>query len=337
MNKYDFTGLNNLFPKLPWHELWVTFHPTRSNRGLKPEFTWEMMIKSVLVQWHVEIVSDIDFATWLSQNENIIELCGMHRAPSHDVISKFTREHGHNFQVLHAWFDKQLEEFGIFVDDNIAGDGTHVLLHKPQDKADADCFGAKSNNHKFYGLWLMLLVSVKTGLVRAFNYDKARIGQINLMFQLLTSGFIQTKVMYFLDGIFDVKDIHVAIMFEQESIPMIAYNKKGSQYETRKDLPLDDWRLEYNPFFKDGLWMIIESSKRTTVERSNSLLKMNTTLKDVYERSRRLQKRSKNHIHKLIIGSIVKPQLQKLAELHMPKIKTLIEYIQQENKIEVTA
>jgi hypothetical protein len=313
------------------------FHPNRSARGRSATFTWQMLIKAVILQWHLQIANDTDFADYLKKDKDAVEICGMPRAPSHDIISKFTRKYGHLFHHLHQWFDAKLEEHGVFVNDELSGDGTNVPLHKPQVKPDADCFGAKSNKEKFYGVWLMLIVSVNTGLVRAFNYDKARIGQIKLMFDLLTSGIIQSGTNMFLDGIFDVKDIHAAVVFDQEGIPMIAYNPKNSCFKTRNNLPDNDWRGVYNEYFKDGLWMIIESSKRVSVERTNSYLKMNYSLKDVYERSRRLQKRSKNHIDKLIIGSIVMPQVEKLIEINLPKPITLINFMSQSERNEIEA
>ena len=261
----------------------------------------------------------------------------MPHAPSHDVISRFARKHGKNFCHIHRWLDEQLDNEGVFAaDDDLAGDGTCVPLHKPQSKRliDKKCFGAKSNNEKFYGLWLMLVVSVNTGLVRAFNIGKARNGQIKLMFELLVSGIIKCGSKLFLDGIFDVEDIHAACMFDQEALPMIAYNRKRSRYKTRKDLPEEDWRGEYNPYFKDGLWFIIEFMKRSSVERTNSFLKLNTSLQFVYEKSRRLSKKSDTHLQKLIIGSLISPQIDKLIEVYSPKPITLLDYMASE---EITA
>ena len=329
VDNYDLSGLKILLPKLPFEELWVYFHPNRSARGLRPEFTWDMLLKATMLQWKLDIADDVSLAGYLSKSKEAVELCGMPRAPSHDVLSRFTREHGHKFEKVHIWLDTILEEHGVFEDDDLAGDGTVAKLHKPQSKPDVDCFGAKSNFEKFYGLWLMFLVSVNTGLVRSFNYGKARVGQVKLMFDLLTMRMIQSGSKIFLDGIFDVKDIHAAVMFDQESLPMITYNHKNSKHKSRKDLPYDDWRGDYNPWFKDGLWMILESAKRTSVERTNSHAKMNTPLKHVYERSRRLQKRSKNHIHKLICGAVILPQLYKLMEIYAPQPVTLIQFMQE--------
>ena len=112
---------------------------------------------------------------------------------------------------------------------------------------------------------------------------------------------------------------------------MITYNAKGSQYKTRKQLSSDDWRGEYNPYFQD-IWMIFESSKRTSVERSNSDLKMNTVLSQFYERSRRLHKKSTNHLTKVLIGSLVITQINALVEIHKPKPITLLNFVEQSSE-----
>jgi len=329
MSKYDFSNLKLLFPLLPWQELWIHFHPQRSNRGLKPTFTWEMLVKLMFVQFQVQIKEDNHFADFLKGRPDLVELCGMPRAPSHDVISKFTSKHGEKLHILHKWLDKMLEEHGVFEGDDLSGDGTILPIHQPYSKADKDCFGASSSNKKFYGFWLMLIVSVSTGLTRAFSWDKARIGQIKLMFDLLTSGIIKPGCKIFLDGIFDIKDIHAAIIFDQECLPMITYNPKNSKCKTRKQLSEDDWRGRYNEYFRD-IWMIFESSKRSSVERTNGNSKMNTILSQFYERSRRLSKKSGNHLTKIIIGSLIMPQINKLADIYRPKPITLFNFIEQD-------
>jgi hypothetical protein len=329
MTDYDLSDINLLFLKLDFTELWIHFYPCRSNRGLKPTFTWQMLLKAQIVQWHLEIADDIEFASYLANHPKAVQLCDMPRAPSHDVLSKFTRKYGSKLGTLHGWFDTKLDLAGVFdKDDDLAGDGTSVDLHKPQSKPEKKKFGAKSNNDKFYGLWLMLIVSVNTGLIRAFNFGDAGIGQVKLMFDLLVSGMIKPGAKLFLDGIFDNKDIHAAVSFDQECLPMITYNHKRSRLTSRKDLSDEDWRGEYNPYFKDGLWFIIEFVKRTSVERTNSFLKLNTSLTKVYEKSRKTQKKSSNHIYKLIIGSIVLPQIHALLEIHTPKKATLYDFMQ---------
>jgi hypothetical protein len=296
-----------------------------------------MLIKAFILQTKMQIADDTDFTKWLAKNSDCVDACGMPYAPSHDVISRFARKYGRKFCYLHRWLDEHLETMGVFADDDdLAGDGTCLPLHKPQSQKliDKKCFGAKSDNEKFYGLWLMLIVSVKTGLIRAFNIGKAGEGQIKLMFTLLVSGMIKPGAKLFLDGIFDVEDIHAAAVFDQETLPMISYNRKRSRYMTRKDLPEEDWRGNYNPFFKDGLWFIIEFMKRSSVERTNSFLKLNTSLQLVYEKSRRMHKKSDAHIQKLVVGALISPQIDKLIEVFSPKPITLLDYLVSE---EITA
>ena len=62
-------------------------------------------------------------------------------------------------------------------------------------------------------------------------------------------------------------------VFEQEKIPMIAYNPKNSSVKTFTELPDDDWRFEYNPFLKCEAFFRKQFKKRTAVERTNGKVK----------------------------------------------------------------
>jgi len=83
--------------------------------------------------------------------------------------------------------------------------------------------------------------------------------------------------------------------------------------------------------FKDGLWFIIEFVKRSVVERTNGFLKLNKSLKQIYEKSRKTATKSNNHLYKLLIGAIVFPQLQALIHIHTPKRITLLDFINQKH------
>ncbi len=237
-----------------------------------------MLVKASILKSELKIEDDTELVKRMKENPNYVRFCGMPRAPSHNVLSAFQKRHTRAFEKMFEWLDKIIEDDRHFVDDALCHDGTDIALDKPQSDADPMMFGAKSNNKKFYGFWLMLSCSYRTELPRKFTLDKARIGQITLTKQHLTSGQIcnnSNNPFMFYDGIFDTREIMELTVSVQKKIPMLAFNARDGAIEKFTDLPPDDWRFEYNPFLHCELFFKKEFKKRTAVERFNSMVKLN--------------------------------------------------------------
>ncbi|PIN80051.1 hypothetical protein COV16_01500 [Candidatus Woesearchaeota archaeon CG10_big_fil_rev_8_21_14_0_10_34_8] len=320
MSDMSLDDLKNLLENLFWGDILSSFRePKRKNNaGKKKTFTKIMFVKACILKSHLAIEDDTELAKRMKENPNYVRFCGMQRAPSHNVLSAFQKRHARAFEKMFEWLDKILEEDGHFVDDALCHDGTDIALDKPQSGADPMMFGAKSNNKKFYGFWLMLSCSYRTPLPRKFTFDKARIGQITLTKQHLTSGQIcrnPNNPFMFYDGIFDTKEIMELTLSVQKKIPMIAFNPRGGTIEKFTDLPLDDWRFDFNPFLRCPLFFKKEFKKRTAVERFNSEVKLTGLITRIRTKAKKTNRKNRTRIIKtmLVLGLIHK-QLCYLAQ-----------------------
>ncbi|GCC11427.1 hypothetical protein IPdc08_01482 [archaeon] len=57
---------------------------------------------------------------------------------------------------------------------------------------------------------------------------------------------------------------------ELNKVPVILYNPRKSKIKKAKELPDDNWRLEYTPFLKDAKEFNKRYRPRTASERENS-------------------------------------------------------------------
>ncbi|KAF0152370.1 MAG: hypothetical protein FD188_3408 [Ignavibacteria bacterium] len=320
MNNLSLDDLKNLLENLFWGDILLSFREQKqkNNAGRKKSFTKLMLVKASILKSELDIEDDTELAKRMKENPNYVRFCGMSRAPSHNVLSAFQRRHTRAFEKMFEWLDKIIEDDGHFVDDALCHDGTDITLDKPQSDADPMMFGAKSNNKKFYGFWLMLSCSYRTELPRKFTFDKARIGQITLTKQHLTSGQIcnnSNNPFMFYDGIFDTREIMELTVSEQKKIPMVAFNARGGAIEKFTDLPPDDWRFEYNPFLRCELFFKKEFKKRTAVERFNSMVKLNGLITRVRTKAKKTNRKNRTRIIKTMVTlGLIHKQLCYLAQ-----------------------
>lgn len=315
MEELNLLNLKNLLKFLAWNEILSYFREPKhkSNAGRKKEFTKPMLIKAVILKTHLKIEDDTELARRMQENPVYVDFCDMPRAPSHNILSSFQKKHQRAFEVMFENLDGTLEKMDCFVEDALCHDGAHIPLEKPQSNADPEMFGARSNKKKFYGYWMMLSTSFRTGLARKYTIGKARIGQINLTKKHLTYGQIcsnPNNPFMFFDGIFDNKDIAAMTVFEQEKIPMIAYNPKNGEIKKFTELPEDDWRFDYNPLLRCEAFIKKQFKKRTAVERTNGKVKNHGLISRIGIKAKKVHRKNRDRILKnMVTISLIYEQL----------------------------
>lgn len=306
--------LNRIWRYIDWERLASLIPKRRSKIGRKPEYTGNQLLRIVILQDIEMIEDDTEMERRLKRVSEYRELCQLEKVPSHDTISRFKRKlRPERWKRIHESLDGQLEELGVFDDDDLCGDGTDIPL--PENVSIAS-WGAKSDDNVFLGLWLMTLNSVKTELVRDFNIGSARIGQIVLMDDLIHDttipmGGLGNKV--YLDGIFDSHDIRQYIFRKWKKIPMIPYNPRNSRIRDVKDLPDDNWRLIFTSCIRNENKFKKDCRKRTGVERENGRLKQWTLIGRLKEKAKRAFKITGRYIVNQMIISLIATQVRALA------------------------
>lgn len=235
------------------------------------------------------------------------------KVPSHDSISWFKRRRKpKTWKKIQEALDKQLEELGVFEEDELCGDGTDIPL--PENVKIAT-YGAKSDRKIFLGIWLMTINSTKTGLVRDFNIGTAEIGQIVLMEDLLNDISINTEDHndLSLDGIFDTYGIRETALRKLGLTPVIPYNPRNSGIKKAEDLPPENWRWVFTPFIGNKEKFKERFKPRTSSERENGRLKQWTTIGKLKEKAKRAYKITTRYILNQTIISIIRTQITALA------------------------
>jgi len=265
----------------------------RSNRGRKPKLTNVQILKVVYLQEKNHIVHDTDMEIALNTNNSYREFIGLHGIDkiSHDIVSRIKRRISKKtWTRVQQNLDKELEILNYFKNDNLGFDGTDLRTHV---KSKIGNWGAKSNKKKFHGLWLMTLNSTKHEIVRRFEIDDAKVGQIVLAKKVLRKAkSIDLSNIEEIcgDGIFDTKEIRNTIKGELGKGAVIPYNCKKSKIRNVEDLPDDNWRLESTEFLRDKEEFKRHSKKRTGCERENSRLKEWTLVGRIEEKTSRCPK-----------------------------------------------
>lgn len=307
--------LNKIQKFIDWEKIASLIPKKRSKKGRKPEYSDNQLLRLVILQDIQMIEDDTEMERRLKKLSEYREFCELEKVPSHDTISRFKRGvKPETWKRIHEHMDKRLEELGLFKDDDMCGDGTDVPL--PENVKIAT-YGATSDENTFFGLWLMTMNSVKTGLVRDFNIGTAGIGQVVLMEDLVHDTTIPrmeklgNKV--YLDGIFDNHDIRQHIFRKWKKIPMIPYNPRNSGIRDAKDLPDDNWRLVFTPNIRNSEEFKKGSRKRTSVEQENGILKQWTLIGRLYEKAERAFRITGRYIVNQMMISLISTQVRALA------------------------
>jgi len=311
---------------IDWEKLASLIPKKRSRRGRKPYYSENQLLKVVVLQDIEGVEDDTEMERKLEKASDYREFCQLDRVPSHDTISKFKRTLSHkSLKRVHETTDRMLEEYGIFDEDELCGDGTKIPL---PENVDIATWGATSNKDIFLGMWMMTMNSTKTELVRDFNIGTARIGQIVLMKHLIyntsITGMEKLGKRVYLDGIFDEHEIRRYIFRNWNKIAMIPYNSRNSKVKEAKDLPEDNWRLVFTPEIKNGEEFKKKCSPRTGVERENGRLKEWTLIGKLYEKAKKAFRVTGRYIVNQMIISLISTQVRALAyrihELMQPVI-----------------
>ena len=191
-------------------------------------------------------------------------------------------------------------------------------------------FGAKSNNKKFHGFWLMILASTKHQMARRFLLGYAREGQINLGKELFKQNQIdesKNNLFIIMDGIFDFREMHEIIILIQHKIPLIGYNQRRSGIPERINLPPTDWHFQTNPVYKNNEFVEEEFKKRTSIERVNSHSKIYTQICLIQNKIKKSQTIKKTTVENIIVFSFILEQFKLLSKMKTNQVqKSLLLY-----------
>lgn len=312
-----------------WETLAKLVKKKKKTRAGRPQdYTDEQMLRLVILQDREDILYDTDMERKLKRNRDYRDFCDFgKKVPSHDTITRFKKRLAPDkWKNLFDGLDNELDKHGYFGDDDLTGDGTDIPL---PEHVKIATYGAKSNNKKFFGMWLMTVNSMKREIVRDFNIGTAKIGQIPLMLDLLNELNIDTSKNEYLilDGIFDTYDIMYVISRKLELIPIIPYNPRNSSVKEAKDLGADNWRVIFNPSIRNEEKFNEEFKQRTGVERENSRLKWWTLLGRLYEKARIACRITGRYIVNQMIISLIARQVSALAEWVNQKGQTIIKQL----------
>jgi len=314
----SFYDLKELVEKLDWVPIAQILARKKDGRGTKPIFTPVMCYRAFVLGAQLEIEDDTELARRIAQNRDYVAFCGMPKAPSHDVLTDFKNNYRHKIRKVFDYFDDLLERLGAFKQDNLSNDGTDVPVSiKHNQTPHRYHFGAKSDNKKFHGFWLMIACSVNHQITRSFEVGYAREGQITICKDMLSYRRIDDSKenhYFFMDGIFDCQEIYRLVLEEQGKLPIIAYNKRGSSYETIEELPEDDWRFMFNPLlhFPDYIYFIYK--QRTSSERLNGHSKMYTLISRIANKVKKDKTILKSTVEHIVTFTFILGQLKLLTE-----------------------
>lgn len=319
-NDEDFLPLKSLFDTFDWVPIAHILGKSRfSRRGRKKEFKPVNLFRAFVLKSYLLVDDNTNLTKRLKENKEYLAFCGLTKAPSHDILSKFERKYSYKFLDIFELLDDILEKNDIFEYDDMSFDGTDIpVLIKNKQNPHRYHFGAKSNKKKFHGFWLMILASVKHQIPRRFIVGYAREGQINLAKELFNQKQIdesENNIFIIMDGIFDFKEMHEIIISIQHKIPLIAYNKRRSIFQERQDLPSEDWHFEINPIYKNNKFVVEEFKKRTSIERVNSHSKMYTPLCLIQNKIKKSHTIKKTIVETIICFAFILEQFKLLSKI----------------------
>lgn len=290
----------------------------KDQRGKKSVFTPVMCFKAFILQAHLEVEDDTELARRIAHNKEYLEFCGMPKTPSHDILSDFKNKYGHKTKKVFDYFDDMLESLGAFKNDSLSNDGTDVPVPIKNNQSPHQYhFGAKSDNEKFHGFWLMIACSVKRQIARSFEVGYAREGQITVCKDMLNYRRIddsKENYFFFMDGIFDCHEIYNIVLEKQGKIPIIAYNKRGSSYESIEELPEDDWRFMFNPLLNFPDYILFISRQRSSSERLNGHAKTYTLISRIANKVKKSKTILKSTVEHIVTFTFILEQLKLLTE-----------------------
>lgn len=332
LKEVSLQDLKKIVIEFDWVPVAEILKRNSDSRGKKSMFKAVNCLRAFILGAHLEIEDDTELARRIAQQKEYQEFCGASKSPSHDVLTKFRNNYRYKIEKVFYYLDDLLESLGAFEDDSLSFDGTDIPVPiKNKVSPHRYHFGAKSDNKKFHGFWLMIATSVKHQIARSFEVGYARTGQIELCKSLLSYRRIddsKDNFYFFLDGIFDCEEIYNLVLEKQGKLPIIAYNKRCSSYDTIKDLPKDDWRFIYNPLLHFPSFISLIYKQRDSSERLNGHAKMYTLISRIANKVKKSHTIRKNTVEHIVTFTFILEQL-KLLTLYKDKLrqKTLCDFI----------
>ena len=175
--------LETMEKNIEWGRLASMLKGRVSNSGPSETFSKEQKLRIVILQDKLQVPYDTDMERILKGNKHYREFCKLGKdVPSHDTITRFKKLNEKRLKNLFDTIDEYLEELGYFKDDELCGDGTDIELSEGCELAS---WGAKSNDEKFCGMWLLTVNSTDKELARDFAIRTGVDGQINICKKLL--------------------------------------------------------------------------------------------------------------------------------------------------------
>lgn len=333
-NDTELSHLKGLLDVFDWLPVTQILGKTRySRRGRKKEFSIINLFKAFLLKAYLLVDDNTVLAKRLKENPDYLEFCNLLTTPSHDTLSKFEKQFSHRFEYVFNFLDDILEDNAVFEDDDMSFDGTDISVPiKIKQTPHRYHFGAKSNKKKFHGFWLMILASIKHQMPRRFVVGYAREGQIRLAKDFFKQSQIddsKNNSFIIMDGIFDFREMHEIIIFTQHKIPLIGYNKRGSKFEERINLPSTDWHFILNPVYKNNEFVLQEFKRRTSIERVNSHSKIYTQICLIQNKIKKSQTIKKTTVETIVVFSFMLEQFKLLAKIRLKQVQqTLTVYDQ---------
>lgn len=314
----SFDDLKRIIEEIDWVPIAEILKKNKDSRGRKTIFKPANCFRAFILGAYLEIEDDTELARRISQHKEYQEFCGISGAISHDVLTDFRSNYKHLIKKVFYFFDDLLESLNAFKNDALSCDGTDIPVpFKNNQSPHRYHFGAKSDNDKFHGFWLIIANSVKHQISRDFEVGYGREGQITLCKDILKYRRIddsKDNFYFFLDGIFDCEEIYSLVLEKQGKLPIIGYNKRGSSYETIEELPKDDWRFYYNPLLHFPSYIFLIYKQRDSSERLNSHLKIYTAASRIANKVRKSRTILKNTVEHLVTFTFILEQLMLLIE-----------------------
>ena len=313
----SFYDLKGLVEKLDWIPISEILKKNKDSRGKKSVFSPVMCFRAFVLGALFEIEDDTELARRIAQNRDYVAFCGMPKVPSHDVLTDFRNDYRHTIRKAFDYFDDLLESLGAFKEDSLSNDGTDVPVPIKHNQAPHRYhFGAKSDNKKFHGFWLMIACSVNHQIARSFEVGYGREGQITICKDMLNYRRIddsKENYYFFMDGIFDCQEIYRLVLEGQGKIPVIAYNKRGSSYENIEELPNNDWRFLYNPLLHFPNYFYFIYTNRTSSERVNAHSKTYTLISRIANKVKKENTILKSTVEHIVAFTFILEQLKLLT------------------------
>lgn len=317
----DFHSLKRFIETFDWLPIAKILGKTPySRRGRKKVFLPVNLFRAFILKSYLLLDDNTLVVRRLAENKEYLAFCGLVKVPSHDVLNDFEKNYSHRFVAIFEFLDDYLEKNSAFENDDMSFDGTDIpVLIKHKQSPHRYHFGAKSDNKKFHGFWLMIVASIKHQIPRRFLVGYAREGQINLAKELFSEGQIddsKNNNFLIMDGIFDFREMHEIIISRQHKIPLIGYNKRRSGIEERILLPSTDWHFKINPVYKNNGFVLEEFKRRTSIERVNSHSKLYTPISLIQNKIKKSKTIKKTTVENIVVFSFMLQQFKLLVSMN---------------------